>query len=436
MSLINAEAEQSVIGGCLMGYVVDDLDDLSADDFAVQSHREAFALIRKSWVKGVALDPFSLHDALPVESVAGREGVGYWSELAAGAVGSLTVLRARVVRASAVRRRVMEVAEQMAAAAQGQNDIAECINEASAAIAQLAQAQDSRGPKLIGDILTAHMAVIDARMRGEASGLATGFADLDRLARLRPGNVAVLAARPAMGKTAFALQVARHVARSGAVYVSSQEMSDAELADRMLSAGAKLPLESVIAGKLDTEQRVSLELASNRLSGAPLYIDDGAGQSLAQIRSKARAIHRNTPLKLIVIDYLQLMNGNGENRNAEIQAISRGVKNLAKEFGVPVLLLSQLNRELEKRPNRRPLLSDLRESGAIEQDADIVMFIYRDEVYHPNSPDAGTAEIIVAKNRQGPTGLTRLTWLGPLTAFGDCDYRFARSAPTRVEQHK
>ncbi len=425
MNLINHEAEQYVIGACLLGEILE-LDALRPEYFAVEAHREAYTLISSEWARGHGVDVLSLDSGLP-DGPAKEQGIGYWGACVASALPSMAGRYAAIVRDCAIRREMTSVAGRLADMAHQVGPVVEHINEASEAIAKLAEGNVKTGAKRLKDIFDNHLAVIGDRWNGVVHGLDTGFVDLDRHIRFRAGNVIVLAARPAMGKTSAAMQFATHLAQHGPVFVSSQEMADGELADRLISSAGRVKLSSVIGGQMEQEEHDRFHYAVGKLKDLPLYIDDSAGQTLADIRSKARAIHRNKPLKAIVVDYLQLMSGKGENRNSEVEALSRGFKAMAKEFECPVILLSQLNRGVEQRPNKRPHLADLRDSGAIEQDADIVLMLYRDEVYNPDSPDKGTAELLIRKNRQGQTGFVRLTWIGEMTMFADCDYQEARA---------
>ena len=253
----------------------------------------------------------------------------------------------------------------------------------------------------------------------------TGFADLDRMTSgFQPGDLIIVAGRPSMGKTALALNMAEHVALDAGLPVGifSMEMSAAQLAMRLLGAIGKLDQHKLRTGRLAEDDWRRLTDAVGRLSEAPIHIDETAALNALELRARARRLHRQYgQLGLIVVDYLQLMSASsqGENRATEISEISRSLKALSKELNVPVVALSQLNRSLEQRPNKRPVMSDLRESGAIEQDADVILFIYRDEVYNPDSPDKGRAEVIIGKQRNGPIGTVMLTFQGEYTRFAN-----------------
>ena len=257
------------------------------------------------------------------------------------------------------------------------------------------------------------------------TGIATGFTDLDSMTSgMQPGELIIVAGRPSMGKTALAINIAEHVALEGArpVAIFSMEMGGTQLAMRMIGSVGLLNQHTLRTGRLEDDDWSRMTHALGRLNDAPIFIDETAALNAMELRSRARRLHRqNGGLGLIVVDYLQLMSAPSskasENRATEISEISRSLKALAKELHVPVMALSQLNRSLEQRPNKRPMMSDLRESGAIEQDADLILFIYRDEVYNPDSPDKGRAEIIIGKQRNGPIGKVELTFRGEYTRF-------------------
>jgi len=257
----------------------------------------------------------------------------------------------------------------------------------------------------------------------DVTGVATGFIDLDRMTSgLQPGELVIVAGRPSMGKTSFALNIAEHAALTSGlpVGVFSMEMAATQLVMRMIGSVGKLDQHKLRTGRLHDDDWQRLTHTVGKLNEAPIHIDETAALNPLELRARARRLHRQyKKLGLIVIDYIQLMSasGTGENRATEISEISRSLKALAKELDAPVIALSQLNRSLEQRPNRRPVMSDLRESGAIEQDADVILFIYRDEVYNPDTADKGVAEIIIGKQRNGPIGTVKLAFLGEYTRF-------------------
>ena len=261
---------------------------------------------------------------------------------------------------------------------------------------------------------------------GTVTGLSTGFTDLDNLTTgLHGGELIIVAGRPSMGKTALAMNIAEAcgVDQNKAVAIFSMEMGSEQIVTRLLGAVSKVDQQKMRTGKMDEDDWAKVADGLGRLNEAPLFIDEGSALNSYELRARARRLHRSAEdgLGLIVVDYIQLMSAlggqQGENRATEISEISRSLKSLAKELNVPVVALSQLNRNVDSRPDKRPQMSDLRESGAIEQDADVIMFIYRDEVYNPDSADKGIAEIILAKQRSGPIGTVKLTWVGEFTRF-------------------
>jgi len=267
-----------------------------------------------------------------------------------------------------------------------------------------------------------------AKQEGHITGLETGFRDLDfKTAGLQKSDLILLAARPAMGKTALVLNLIEYIALHGShtIAMFSLEMSKEQLVKRMLAMNSKVDSQKIRTGNLEDEEWVKLVDSVRRIGNTSLVIDDTSGITASEIRSKCRKLKLSKGLDLIIIDYLQLMSGSGkrrgDSRQQEISDISRALKVMARELNIPVIALSQLSRAVEQRPDKRPMLSDLRESGAIEQDADIVMFLYRDEYYNPDTEDKGVAEIIIAKQRSGPTGKVKLAWLSNLTKFGNLE---------------
>ncbi|HLD09313.1 MAG TPA: replicative DNA helicase, partial [Methylophilaceae bacterium] len=345
---------------------------------------------------------------------------------------------AEIVRERAVMRKLVEVGSGIAESAfspQGR-DAQQLLDEAEARIFQIAEGgkRSSEGFVDIKVLLPQVADRIDQLFQrdnpNDVTGIPTGFTDLDSMTSgFQPGELIIVAGRPSMGKTSFALNVAENVAlglgglTAGLpVAVFSMEMAATQLAMRMIGSVGRLDQHKMRTGRLEDDDWVRLTTALGKLNDAPIFIDEGAALGSFDVRARARRLHRQCgKLGLIVVDYLQLMSApasrQSENRATEISEISRSLKALAKELDVPVVALSQLNRSVEQRPDKRPVMSDLRESGAIEQDADLILFIYRDEVYNAESPDKGTAEIIIAKQRNGPIGRLKLTFLGEHTRF-------------------
>ncbi len=332
---------------------------------------------------------------------------------------------ARIVQDTALLRRLIHVAGDIAEMAYGEpDDVTKAVDEAESKVFKVAEDRVTDTTQLLSESIKGVMDRLEETFaRGDTiSGTATGYHDLDELlSGLQPSTLNIVGARPAVGKTAFALGMAVHVAQTSAkpVLVFSLEMGHNELTQRILSSEAKVDSTRMRNGRLSESDWALIGRAIGRLE-VPLFLDDNPRVTVMEIRAKARRLKaRHGGLALIVIDYLQLMTGGGnpENRQLEVSEISRNLKILARELEVPIVALSQLSRQLEARSDKRPMLSDLRESGSLEQDADVVMFLYRDELYNPESPDKGSAEVIVAKHRSGPIGIKRLVYLGQYTRF-------------------
>jgi replicative DNA helicase len=431
----SVEAEQSVLGGLLLeNEALDKIADLiSSSDFYRHDHRVIYEHISRLIEHNKPADIVTVAESLEsTAQLSGMGGISYLGALAQNTPSAANIRRyAEIVRERAVMRSLVEVGSSIAESAfspQGK-DAAQLLDEAEAKIFEIAEG-GKRSTQGFIDIKTLLPQVADRIdqlfQRDNASdvtGIPTGFADLDSMTSgLQPGDLVIVAGRPSMGKTAFSLNIAENVALDTGlpVAVFSMEMGATQLAMRMIGSVGRLDQHRMRTGRLEDEDWVRLTTALGKLNDAPMFIDESAGLNALEVRARARRLHRQCgKLGLIVIDYLQLMAATrqGENRATEISEISRALKALAKELDVPVVALSQLNRGLEQRPNKRPVMSDLRESGAIEQDADVILFIYRDQVYNPDSPDKGTAEIIIGKQRNGPIGTVRLTFLGEHTRF-------------------
>ena len=429
------EAEQSVLGGLLLDNAAWDriADFISAEDFYRYDHRLIFQTIVKLVNSSRPADVITVYEAL---SGLGRAdevgGLAYLNALAQNTPSAANILRyAEIVRDRGVLRQLITVADEISGNAfnpQGK-EVKQMLDEAESKIFAIAE-EGARGTQGFQDIQPLLKQVVERidelysrDNTSDITGVPTGFADLDRMTSgLQPGDLIIVAGRPSMGKTAFSINIGENVAIDSGlpVAVFSMEMGGAQLAMRMLGSVGRLDQHRLRTGRLVDEDWPRLTHAIQKMNDAQLYIDETPALSSIELRARARRLARQCgKLGLIVIDYLQLMSANsaGENRATEISEISRNLKGLAKELNCPVIALSQLNRSLEQRPNKRPVMSDLRESGAIEQDADVILFIYRDQVYNPDSPDKGTAEIIIGKQRNGPIGSVRLTFMGEYTKF-------------------
>jgi replicative DNA helicase len=434
----SVEAEQSVLGGILLDTTAWDkiTDLLTEQDFYRYEHRLIFRHIAKLTEQAKPVDVITVAESLESNSELEKAGgLAYLGSLAQNVPSAANIRRyAEIVRERAVMRKLAEVGTEIATSAYnpGGRDAGQLLDEAESRVFEIAEQGDrgSKGFVAIPPLLTQVVERIETLYgrdnASDVTGVATGFSDLDTMTSgLQPGDLIIVAGRPSMGKTAFSINIAEHVALevNKPVAIFSMEMGGTQLAMRMIGSVGRLNQHTLRTGKLEDEDWSRMTHALGRLNDAPIFIDETAALNSLELRSRARRLHRqNDGLGLIVIDYLQLMSspagkGGGENRATEISEISRSLKALAKELHVPVIALSQLNRSLEQRPNKRPVMSDLRESGAIEQDADLILFIYRDEVYNPDTPDKGKAEIIIGKQRNGPIGKVELTFRGEYTRF-------------------
>ncbi len=427
------QAEQSVLGGLMLDNRSWDriADRVAEGDFYRREHQLVFGAIESLAEAGKPFDIVTLSEELERQGVLDESGgLAYLSVLAKDTPSAANICAyADIVREHSVTRQLIHVGNEIANSGfqpEGRSS-AELLDAAESKVFKIAEqhAKSGGGFESVKSLLTKAVDKIETLFQQDdpITGVATGFTDFDaQTAGLQPADLIVVAGRPSMGKTSFAMNIAENVAIGSKlpVAVFSMEMPGDSLVMRMMSSLGRINQHRVRTGKLDDDEWPRLTMAVNLLSEAQLFIDDTPALTPMEVRARARRLMRDhKELGLIVIDYLQLMQvpGAGENRTNEISLISRSLKALAKELNVPVIALSQLNRSLEQRTNKRPIMSDLRESGAIEQDADLVVFIYRDEVYNEESPDKGVAEIIIGKQRNGPIGTTRLTFLGQYTKF-------------------
>lgn len=427
------EAEQSVIGGLIVGGEVawDRIADvLTETDFYRDDHRRIFRHARRMAETGQVIDVLTLADSIVAMNESDQTGgLSYLIEIANATPSAANIASyARTVVEKARMRALLAFSDEVQGLALRADGMTaqERIDEATGKILALAEGGAGKDePKSMSELLGAVVNAIDARRErgGEVSGLPTGFSDLDeKLDGLKAGDLIILAGRPSMGKSALALNIAENVALAGKpVMVFSLEMSDAQLITRALSSVGRINSKTLASGRLTDDDWDRVTNAMGRLHVAPLIIDQTPALSAGQMRARARRQKRRAGLALIVIDYLQLMRGQGENRHQELSAITKALKAMAKDLGVPVVCLSQLSRKVEDRTDKRPMMSDLRESGAIEEDADVVAMVYRDEYYRPDSNFRGLAEILIRKNRMGECGDIRMVFQPEYSRFGDAD---------------
>lgn len=428
----NLEAEESLLGAMLLSReaIASAAETCTAADFYRPAHGHTFDAILSLYAAGEPADPVTVAEELRRAGLL--EIVGGSGALIGLQAGTPTTTNAahyaRIVEEHALLRKLIGVAGEIAEMGYSlPEDITAAVDRAEAMVFDVAQRRTSDTMAALRDLLGLNLDRLEMLYeRGESiTGIPSGYLDLDeRLNGLQPNALYIVGARPAMGKSAFALGMAAHAAldQHKPVLFFSLEMSHMELTQRLLCSEAKVDSLRMRNGKLQADDWPKITNAVGRLAEAPIFIDDNPNLTVMEIRGKARRLKAKLgDLGLIVIDYLQLMTGrtSAENRQVEVAEISRGLKILARELEVPVVALSQLSRSLEQRADKRPMLSDLRESGSLEQDADVVMFLYRDEVYNPESPDRGTAEVIVAKHRSGPVGTSRLAFLDHYTKFAN-----------------
>jgi replicative DNA helicase len=436
----NLDAERSLLGGILLDTqaLADVLEHVKPEDFYRDAHRKIFEAMCELFGKSQPIDRITVKNALTslgaFESVGGDEFIDLLDKFVPAAAN--LVYYAKIVQEKALARRLIEAASAIAQLGYEQHgEVAEFADECERRIFSVTEQRTTQSFVHLKPVIASTFKTIQSlyERQEEITGIPTGFADLDRLTSgFQPGDLVILAARPSMGKTGCALNIATHVGcraqyqqKGCGVGIFSLEMPKEQLVMRMLSSEARVDSQRIRTGKLIESDWAKLAQAAGVLADANIHIDDTPGVSALELRAKCRRLFAKyeqsaQPIRLVVVDYLQLMRGNEriENREQQIAEISRSLKSLAKELGIPVLALSQLNRSLEKRPDKRPMMSDLRESGSLEQDADTIVFIYREEVYEKDKEDAkGKAELIIGKQRNGPIGTAELAFIHEHTRF-------------------
>ena len=433
----NVEAERAVIGAMMLNadamMVCSEL--LTSDEFYQQQYGIIFDALVEMYKDGVGADLVTLQNKLREKEVTPElYSVEYLGELLASVPTSANVkFYADIVHEKAVLRRLIRVSEQVTKDCyMDSQPLEDILEDTEKSVFDVIQQRGGSEFEPIRDVVLRTLDSIEkaAKQKGNITGLETGFRDLDaKTAGLQKSDLILIAARPAMGKTAFVLNIAEYVAlhSNSTIALFSLEMSKEQLVKRMLAMNSMVDSQKIRTGDLEDDDWDKLVGSVRKIGNSNLVIDDTSGITASELRSKCRKLKIEQGLDLVIIDYLQLMTGAGkrksDSRQQEISDISRSLKVMARELNVPVIALSQLSRAVESRPDKRPMLSDLRESGAIEQDADIVMFIYRDEYYNPDSEKKGVAEVIVAKQRSGPTGPVELAWLSQYTKFGNLEYQ-------------
>ncbi|GKX30643.1 replicative DNA helicase [Vallitalea longa] len=427
------EAEQSVIGSMILDReaITTGMESLMPDDFYQPDLKVIFEAIIDLFNKNKAVDLVTLENKLKDDGVLDQiGGINHLSKLAMSVPTSAHIKNyAQIVKEKSVLRKLIKTSKEIIAESyDGKNKLEDTLNSAEEKIFNIMQDRRTEEFSSIKDLVVPTLNKIEMihKNQGKVTGIPTGFIDLDyKTAGLQPSDLILIAARPSMGKTAIALNIAQHAAikENAATAIFSLEMSKEQLVNRLLCSEAMVDAQKVRTGDLEDEDWAKIASGSSVLSSASIYIDDTPGITVSEMKAKCRKLKLEKGLDLILIDYLQLMSGNGrtESRQQEISEISRSLKALAREMEAPVVALSQLSRACESRADHRPMLSDLRESGAIEQDADVVMFLYRDEYYNPETEAKNQGELIIAKQRNGPTGTIHLVWMGQYTKFASME---------------
>lgn len=427
----NEEAERSALGACMLSKdaLMDVAEEVRAEDFYNESHREIFRSVMRLYRENSAVDMLTVCEDLKkqkaLDMVGGRTYIGALTSEVPSTANAGDY--AKIVAEKAMLRQLIYASEEIAAKGyEDKHDAEELVNDAEADIFRIAQKRQKNDYAKIQDVLMKNLKLIDEaeRNKGNVIGLPTGFKQLDeKTSGLQRSDLIIIAARPGMGKTAFALNVAAQsaVKAKASVIIFSLEMSQEQLGQRLIAMQARVESEKLKKGTLERKDWDRINVALDELNETKIVIDDTPGISVMEMRNKCRRLKAEQGLDLIVIDYLQLMtfDGRADSRQQEVSALSRHLKLLAREMDCPVIVLSQLSRAPEQRQDKRPMLSDLRESGSIEQDADIVIFLYRDDYYNENTEKPGTCEVNLAKHRSGPTDRIELTWVARYTKFSD-----------------
>ena len=429
------EAEKSVLGSMMIdkNVIAQAVEILSAEDFYRDAHKYIFKSIVEMYQRDEPIDEITLLEHLKsTDRLEKSGGISYITEIGSSVLTTANVKSyIKIVEDKATLRKLIDSSTKIIESCyNNQDDVEKVIDVAEQKIFDLAEKKSSSDFEPLSDILERGFEQIETLFnnKGEVTGVGSGFKDLDDLTSgFQKGDMILIAARPSMGKTTFALNIAEHAAlREGkSVVIFSLEMSKEQLAYKLLCSEANVDMLKLRTGNLEDKDWENIARASGPLSSAKIYIDDTAGVFIMETRSKCRRLKIEYGIDLILIDYLQLMSGSGEeSRQQEVSEISRNIKAIAKEMQCPVIALSQLSRAPEQRADHRPMLSDLRESGSIEQDADLVMFLYRDEYYNKETEEKNVAECIIAKQRNGPVGNVKLAWIGQFSKFGNLEHNY------------
>ncbi|SHK56764.1 primary replicative DNA helicase [Clostridium cavendishii DSM 21758] len=425
------EAEQSVLGSMIIdrNTIAQAAEGLTTEDFYRDAHKTIFQSIVEMFQRDEAVDQVTLLEYLKSTGRLEKSGgITYVTEISGSVPTTANVADyIKIVSEKSILRKLIKSSTEIIESCYNdQSNVEEVVDKAEKKIFDIAETKTTSDFEPISAVLERGFKQIESlyNNKGSITGVGSGFKDLDaKTSGFQSGDMVLIAARPSMGKTTFALNICEHAAlREGkSVVIFSLEMSKEQLAYKLLCSEANVDMLSLRTGNLDDKDWENIARAAGPLAAAKIYIDDSAGVSVMEMRSKCRRLKMEYGIDLIMIDYLQLMSGSGESRQQEVSEISRNIKAIAKEMECPVIALSQLSRAPEQRADHRPMLSDLRESGSIEQDADLAMFLYRDEYYNKETEDKNVAECIIAKQRNGPVGTVKLAWLGQFSKFGNLD---------------
>lgn len=432
----STDAEFSVIGSILQrNQGIDEIGTLKPEHFYVESNREIFSCMLAMSHEGREIDLITLAEYIDAKGktvITG--GFMHLGEIVRNTVGTSPKRYAEIVQNKAVERELLAAVSDIRGIVMSHGPTKDKLNQAQSRIMSIHESSQQKQPRLVGDALTDYVATLERRHGGEHRGISTGLPALDSMLSggMQDGNLIIVAGRPSMGKSAFSNTIAINVARSGhATAIMSMEMTETEQIDRVVATIGKVHLQDVLDAKLSGESGDRIFSAVGQMQELPLIIDDEAGLSTHQVMSKSRQIKRKHGLRFLVVDALGLMDYDSSRAVSELGQITKTLKGFAKEMGIPVMLLCQLSRKCEERPDKRPVLSDLRDSGNIEQDADVVIMLYRDEYYNQNTPDKGIAECLIRKNRQGKCGTVPLVFIGDQTRFDSLAGEWHRPEPEK-----
>lgn len=431
----SADAEQSVIGAVLIRHsAIDEIATLKPDHFYVAAHREIYRVMVEMASSGKQIDAVTLAITVSERGLDGvTGGLAYIGQIAQNTPSAANVKRyAEIVQSKAIERQLLAAADEIRAAVMANGATKEKLNKAQSVVMAISEVRQAKQPRKVADALSDYVDTLTRRHAGENRGLSTGLSSLDEPlgGGLQDGNLVIVAGRPSMGKSAFTNCLAINAAMDGHnVAIMSMEMTETEQIDRMVATLGHVSLQDVLDAKMAGQSGERINLGVSKLNELPIFIDEEGGLSVHEVMSKARQVKRRNGLKMLIVDALGLMDYDSTKAVSELGQITKTFKAFAKEMNIPVIVLCQLSRKCEERQDKRPVLSDLRDSGNIEQDADVVVMLYRDQYYNANTQDQGIAEILIRKNRQGKTGVVPLAFIGDQTRFEVLAGEWTQSRP-------